>query len=666
MTDLDKHVNQPGRAKLVKQVRSKIDELGIEYIFFQFISVTGRVVGKGIPTDHWERTCEKGFQLVYGATANLFTDRHGNYIGYGPEAKELVGIPDPETFCQLPWDKKVARVFVTCFRNREERDNPGAHLTSDCRGNLRIHAQEFKKKHGYQLRVGTEPEMMWLTKNEDGTPTGKGYSKPYCYHIDQFESLRPVFMQVMKYARAMGLDMIQGDHEDAPGQLELNWMYDDVLRNAKVVIIGGGIHGLSTAWKLSETYKNPGDIIVLEKDDIAAGASGIACGVVRNNYFQPAMRELMAHSVSVWESDPKAFKYNAVGYLQISPEVMHEDVATIYEQQKAIGYESEFIEGEKDCTNYMKGMFDDWQAQGITSVLHEKKGGYAFNKDSIKALENKSTSNGVQVMKGVTVNGFKRGSNSKAVTGVETDKGTIECEQVVIGAGPWARDFWNMLELPKTANIKGKDGKMHETDMWTYWMLQEGVIGVEPDFLKMNNGKQPPVIHVDSTAPLYSDKTKKLITDKIWGIYYKPDIEGLGVQGGTSPYIVDKHFDKVNVDPYGLESPEFQTTEAFNDMWCSALAHCQKRFEGKSDLYRKGPSGGLGCMTPDSFPIFDRFLENVYMIADANHGYKMIGVGELVAKEILGTESDLLKPFRFNRYEKGELHPTSNSPFPWS
>ena len=74
---------------------------------------------------------------------------------------------------------------------------------------------------------------------------------------------------------------------------------------AKVVIIGGGIHGLSTAWKLSETYKNPGDIIVLEKEDIAAGASGIACGVVRNNYFQPAMRELMAHSVSVWESDPK-------------------------------------------------------------------------------------------------------------------------------------------------------------------------------------------------------------------------------------------------------------------------------------------------------------------------------------------------------------------------
>ena len=281
---------------------------------------------------------------------------------------------------------------------------------------------------------------------------------------------------------------------------------------AKVVIIGGGIHGLSTAWKLSETYKNPNDIVVLEKKDTAAGASGIACGVVRNNYFQPAMRELMAHSVSVWESDPKSFKYNPVGYMQISPEVMHKDVASIYEQQKAIGYESVFIEGEKDCMKYMKGMFDDWQAQGITSVLHEKKGGYAFNKDSIKALESKANSNGVNVHKGVKVTGFKRGSNSNAITGVVTDKGTIDCDQVVIGAGPWVRDFWNMLELPKTTNVKGKDGKTHEVDMWTYWFLQEGVLGVDADYLRTNDGKQPPVIHVDTDAPLHSDKDGKLIT----------------------------------------------------------------------------------------------------------------------------------------------------------
>jgi len=232
MSDLEAHVNAAGRGDLVKQVREKINRLGIQYLYCQFVSVTGRIVGKGIPADHWERVAERGFQLVYGSTANLYVDRHKNYIGYGAEASELVGIPDPETFAQLPWDKRVARVFCTCFRNREERENPGGHLTSDCRGNLRLIHEAFKKAHkGLHLRHGCEPEMMWLKKGPDGLPAG-GFSKPNCYHIDQFESLRPVFMRAIEYSRAMGLDMIQGDHEDAPGQLELNWMYDDCLRTA--------------------------------------------------------------------------------------------------------------------------------------------------------------------------------------------------------------------------------------------------------------------------------------------------------------------------------------------------------------------------------------------------------------------------------------------------
>ena len=129
---LSKHSSRrAGREELVKEVRKKIDALGIDYLYLQFVSVTGRIVGKGIPADHWESIAEKGFQLVYGATANLFLNRHGEYLGYGPEAAELVGIPEPETFMQLPWDKRVARVFCTLFRNREEHEEPGAFLTSD-------------------------------------------------------------------------------------------------------------------------------------------------------------------------------------------------------------------------------------------------------------------------------------------------------------------------------------------------------------------------------------------------------------------------------------------------------------------------------------------------------------------------------------------------------
>ncbi|MGH8713357.1 MAG: NAD(P)/FAD-dependent oxidoreductase [Casimicrobiaceae bacterium] len=441
------------------------------------------------------------------------------------------------------------------------------------------------------------------------------------------------------------------------------------------VIIGAGIHGLSTSMHLAQKLKAAGKtvgadgvrIVVLDKTGVGAGASGIACGVVRNNYYQPAMRELMAHSVGVWESDAAAYSYHGVGYMQISPEVMHAQVGTIYEQQKAIGYDSTFVEGEADSLRYMRGLLDDWQARNITSVLHEKRGGYANNRASLAGLERKVRALNVDIVTGVTVTGFRFDGGSGAVSAVETDAGSVGCDQVVVAAGPWINSIWNMLALPKTITAKGRDGKTHEgVRMWHYMALQEGTLGVDPDFQKTNDGAMPPVIHVDTDAPLYSDRDGRLITDQLWGLYYKPDFHFGGVQGGAIPAGVERDADQVRVDPYGPKSPEFVVDDDFADMWTSALAHCQKRFEGKHEVYRKEPSGGVGCFTPDSFPVFDRFRDNVYVIADSNHGYKMIGVGQLVADELLGAKPALLEPFRFSRYAAGKLHPVSRSPFPWS
>ncbi|MBT5578492.1 MAG: FAD-binding oxidoreductase [Porticoccaceae bacterium] len=444
------------------------------------------------------------------------------------------------------------------------------------------------------------------------------------------------------------------------------------IKKSPYIIIGAGIHGLSTAYHLALELKARGkgdgrDIIVIDKTGVSAGASGIACGVIRNNYFQPAMRELMAHSVNIWESDPEAYSYHPVGYMQISSESMHEDVSSIYSQQQAIGYESVFIEGAKDCDAYMQDIFHDWQAQGITSVLHEKAGGYANNRRALEGLAAKAEAEAVRIMGGVTVTGFNR-DNQGAVKAVVTDGGTIECDYVVIAPGPWAKQFWDMLEMPSTISIKNPSSGELTTDipMWIYWSLQEGTLGVDPKLQVTNDGKMPPVIHVDTDAPLYSDVDGSLITDKMWGIYYKPDFHFGGIQGGAAPFIVDKHADRVAVDPYGPESPEFIVGEDFSTMWVSALAHCQKRFSGKMPMYKDEPSGGIGAFTPDSFPVFDVFHSNCYMIADSNHGYKMIGVGKLVAEDICGDSSSLLKPFRFSRYAEGKLHPVSNSPFPWS
>ena len=442
--------------------------------------------------------------------------------------------------------------------------------------------------------------------------------------------------------------------------------------HADYLIIGAGVHGLSTAWKLAERLVEKGEevdgrIVILDKTGIAAGASGIACGVVRNNYFQPAMRKLMAHSVGIWESDPEGLSYHPVGYMQISSESMRDDVGSIYAQQQAIGYESVFIEGEQASMDYMKGIFGDWQAQGITSVLHEKRGGFSNQTKTMYAQADKIEKMGVRIISGVTVKSLISESGSKSISAVETDKGNVTCERLIIGAGPWARDFWDMLGMPKQISIKQPDGTMvDDVDMWRFWQLEEGVLNIDPALGKADDGSLPPVIHVDTDAPLHSTVDGSLITDEMWGIYYKPDWHFGGIQGGASPYTVDTPTDQVQIDPYGPSSPEFVASDEFAHMWVSALAHCQKRYEGTMPKYHREASGGIGCFTADSFPVFDHFHDNATLIADSNHGWKMLGVGHLIADEILGSAQELLEPFRYGRFAKGELHPVSNSPYPWS
>ena len=87
--------------------------------------------------------------------------------------------------------------------------------------------------------------------------------------------------------------------------------------------------------------------------------------------------------------------------------------------------------------------------------------------------------------------------------------------------------------------------------------LQEGTLGVEPDFQKMADGRMPPVVHVDNDGPLLSDVDGSVITEKPLGLYCKPDFHYSGVQGGAMPNVVETNPDNVAVDTYGVESPDF-------------------------------------------------------------------------------------------------------------
>jgi glycine/D-amino acid oxidase-like deaminating enzyme len=419
------------------------------------------------------------------------------------------------------------------------------------------------------------------------------------------------------------------------------------MRSVKHLVIGAGVHGLSTAWHLAEQGE---EVLVVDKSGVAAGASGIACGVVRNNYFQPAMSELMAACVEIWESDPETFHYYGSGYIALGDGAQESDLTSVYERQQRIGYDSELILGEQEVSEHMRALFADWRAPGLSVCLHEHQGGFAFNRDSMLGLASKAVGAGASIEEGVEVTGFEL-DDSGAVRYVETSGGTVAAEQIVVAAGPWTPQLWELLGLPRRLEVGGV-----EQEMWTYWYLQEGEVEVDPSAFVTSTGNVPPVLHVDSHAPLHADDGT-LITDAQWGVYFKQDKQS--VQGGAAPLPQGHEF---QVDPYPTGSVE----AGFPDLWCAALSHCMERFEGSRPLYRQVRSGGVGAFTADNFPVFDYMRPNVFVAADSNHGYKMIAVGREIARVLSGEHSTLLHPFRYERFATGDLHPVSNSPYPWS
>jgi glycine/D-amino acid oxidase-like deaminating enzyme len=419
------------------------------------------------------------------------------------------------------------------------------------------------------------------------------------------------------------------------------------MRKAEYLVIGAGVHGLSTAWHLAEQGEQ---VLVVDKTGVAAGASGIACGVVRNNYFQPAMSELMAACVEIWESDPETFAYHGSGYIALGDGAQVEDLTTVHERQQQIGYPSQLILGEAEVAAHMRSLFHDWRAPGLSVCLHERAGGFAYNRDSMLGLASKARAAGADIEEGIEVTGFEL-DGSGAVTRVQTSTGPIEVGHVVVAVGPWITRLWEMLGLPARLEVAGA-----ERDMWTYWYLQEGEIDVDPATFVTDDGSLPPVVHVDSHAPLHDDDGR-LVTAEQWGIYYKQDKHS--VQGGASPLPKGPEFE---LDPY----PTGTVEPGFPDLWCAALSHCMARFEGCRPRYRQTRSGGVGAFTADNFPVFDHMRPNVFVAADSNHGYKMIAVGREIARVLGGEHSALLHPFRFERFAAGDLHPVSNSPYPWS
>jgi methylglutamate dehydrogenase subunit A len=410
------------------------------------------------------------------------------------------------------------------------------------------------------------------------------------------------------------------------------------------VVVGGGVNGLSAARRLAE---RGADVLVLDKGRVGGGASGIAGGIVRNYYRSEAITELVRLSVEMFEADPEGYSFRQVGYLAAVPPHQVDDLVAIREQHERAGYESELVVGAERCREYLTWTWPDWDAP-VEAILHERRGGWADAMQTVRHLADRARAAGVKIREGVEVVGFEGDA-------VVTNEGRIACETIVVAPGPWIARVWRLLGLEPEVEVAGE-----RRPLVSYLKAQEGEFELRGVGLS-GAGADPPVVHLDQSEPLRSDRDGRVLVDGAWGIYFRIGRTG-AITGGGLPVILSEP----ELDPYGWDNPAHVAEPQFAEFLTSGLATALRRFRGRRDDWRVTANGGIIPHTPDNYPVCDWVLENVYAIVDSGHGFKTLAIGRLAADDVLDGGEPLLDAFRLDRFAQGAMHAASKGPYPWT
>jgi glycine/D-amino acid oxidase-like deaminating enzyme len=419
---------------------------------------------------------------------------------------------------------------------------------------------------------------------------------------------------------------------------------------ASHVVVGGGVNGLSVAWRLAE---RGADVVVLDKGRVGGGASGIAGGIVRNYYRAEAITEVVRLSVEMFESEPDAYGFRQVGYLAAVPQRQVEDLVAIREQHERAGYESELVLGAERCREYVTWTWPDWDAP-VEAILHERRGGWADAMQTVRHLADRAREAGAEIREGVEVLGFELGDDG--VQAITTSDGRLACDTVVVAPGPWIADVWAMLGLSPEVQVDGEP-----RPLVSYLKAQEGEFALSGVGLS-SAGADPPVVHLDQSEPLRSERDGRVLVADAWGIYFRMGRTGTGITGGGLPVLLAEP----ELDPYGWDNPAHVAEQDFAEFFTSGLATALRRFRGRADDWRVTAGGGIIPHTPDNYPVCDWVLPNVYAIVDSGHGFKTLAMGRLVADDMLDDGEPLLDAFRLGRFAQGATHAASKGPYPWT
>jgi glutamine synthetase len=189
-------------------------ERGVKYFMISYTDLFGVQRAKLVPTAAIRGMQEEGAGFAGFAT----------WLDMTPAHPDLFARPDPESVIQLPWKKETAWVAADCVME----DKLVAQAPRVTLKRLISEAAEL----GLRVKTGIEAEFFLITPDGSAISDPADTAEKPCY--DQQALLRryDVISEICDYMLELGWKPYQNDHEDANGQFEMNWEFDDALITA--------------------------------------------------------------------------------------------------------------------------------------------------------------------------------------------------------------------------------------------------------------------------------------------------------------------------------------------------------------------------------------------------------------------------------------------------
>jgi glutamine synthetase type III len=187
---------------------------GIKYYMISYTDLFGGQRAKLVPAQAINDMAEDGAGFAGFATWLDLTAAH----------PDMMAVPDPSSVIQLPWKPEVGWLASNCVME-------GKPVEQAPRNVLRRLVDEAAKE-GLRVKTGVEPEFFLLTPEGDKVADPYDTAEKPCYDQQAVMRRYDVISEVCDYMLDLGWEAYQNDHEDAIGQFEMNWKYDDVLKTA--------------------------------------------------------------------------------------------------------------------------------------------------------------------------------------------------------------------------------------------------------------------------------------------------------------------------------------------------------------------------------------------------------------------------------------------------